>query len=657
MHKLLLALAVGLFFIASLSNASGATTGSSLSAGVTVQCPFSLHMGTHPVYSASANQKANFTAFSLYNCSVSGLAGSFSLLESNGTPVYTLPISNISVTTQHYIYNITFNASSVPSGVYTAKLELSYDNSTNSTSTKVLVNKPANVTIVNFSTSPSVLLHSLQSFYIELNNTGSFAFSNSISASIHISGPMGVVINGSSNYSLSPSQKLNLTFSSSNSTAIPGSYHATLNVTYPVNKTLHSKYATIGYTVTTPSTSVPTPKPVVRIPQFSLLSFPYLVSLVSGKSQTGSISVKNNGNLTEYVNMSVPSVYSSLLSLSATNLSIPAGQTISLSTLEHAPSSLAPGHYVVPINITASIAHTTATETLYVSIEVSAPGAISAQPSITLTNNTNGASGTVDIINPTQSNLTNVVVRTVLPGSITSNISLISASGLPYTISKSDGSYAINWHLSNLPRNSSTYAYFSLANITNPDRLSSISGQIEVPSVPVVSSILKVVDLTVPTFYVETENTISLTFFYSGVSPQTVSTYLTGPSSAAIYNSSQSVTAVPNGAYTEYFGVKPSSTGTAMLSLYISTQGANMSYSIPILVLAKPVTTTSTTTIPQVSVSGLSNSEVIIYGLLIAIILVIVLIMIAVARSANRPKYNPRRAERLRRLRESIRRT
>ena len=656
MRKLLLALAFGLLFIASLSDASGATTGSSLSAGVTVQCPFSLHLGAHPVYSSSANQTANFTVFSLYNCSVSSLAGSFSLLESNGTSVYTLPISGISVTARHYIYDITFNASSVTSGAYTASLELSYDNSTNSTSKKVLVNRPANITIVNFSTSPSILLHSLQSFYIELNNTGSFAFSNSISASIHISGPRSVVINGSSNYSLSPSQNLTLTFSSSNSTAAPGSYHATLNVTYPVNKTLHSKYATIAYTVTTPSTSVPTPKPVVRIPQFSLLSFPYLVSLVSGKSQTGSISIRNNGNTTEYVNMSVPSVYSSLLSLSATNLSIPSGQTISLSTLEHAPSSLAPGHYVVPINITASIAHTTATETLYMSIEVSAPGKVSAQPSITLTNNTNGASGTVDIINPTQSNLTNVVVRTMLPGSITSNISLISASGLPYAISKSDGSYVINWYVSDLPKNSSTYAYFSLANITNQDRLSSISGQIEVPSVPVVSSILKVVDLTVPTFYVETENTISLTFFYSGTSPQTVSTYLTGPTSTAIYNSSQSINAVPNGAYTEYFGVKPSSTGTAMMSLYISTHGANMSYSIPILVLAQPVTTTSTTTIPQVSVPGLSTSAATTYGPLIAILLVIALIIIAVARSSNRPKYNPRRAERLRRLRESVKR-
>ena len=250
-----------------------------------------------------------------------------------------------------------------------------------------------------------------------------------------------------------------------------------------------------------------------------------------------------------------------------------------------------------------------------------------------------------------------MVVRTVLPGTITRNVSLISASGLPYSISKSDGSYVINWYVSNLPKNSSTYAYFSLANITNQDQFSSISGQIEVPSVPVVSSILKVVDLTVPTFYSGTENTISLTFFYSGVSPQTVSAYLTGPSSITIYNSSQSVNAVPNGAYTEYFGVKPSSTGTAMLSLYISTQGANMSYSMPILVLAQPVTTTSTTTIPQVSVSGPSTSTVIAYGLPIAIILVIALIIIAVARSVNRPKYDSRRAERLRRLRESIRRT
>ncbi len=653
---LLLALAVGLLFIANMSSASGTGSNSSLSAGVTVQCPFSLKLHAHPVYSASANQIANFTVFSLYNCSISSLGGSFSLLESNGTAVYTLPISGISVTTQPYLYNIPFNASSAPAGTYTAKLQLSYDNSTNSSSTTVLVNKPDDIAIVGFSTSPSILLHSLQSFYIKLNNTGSFAFSNSISVSIHISGPKSVIINGSSNYSLSPSQNLTLTFSSSNSTSVPGSYLATLNVTYPVNKTLQYKHDTIAYAVTAPSTSVPTPKPWVQIPQFSLLSFPYLISLISGKSQTGSISIRNNGNTTEYVNVSVPADYSSLLSLSATNLSIPAGQTIGLSTLAHAPSSLAPGRYVVPLNITASIARTTATETLYMTIEVSTPGNVSAHPIITLVNNTNGATGTVEIINPTQSNLTNVAVKTVLPGSITSNISLIGASGLPYSISKSDGSYVINWHVSNLPKNSSTYAYFSLANITSQNLLSSISEQIEVSSVPAVSSILKVVDIDVPTFYVGTENTISLTFFYSGASPQTVSTYLTGPLSTAVYNSSQSVNAAPNGAYTEHFGVKPSSTGTAMLSLYIGTQEANLSYSIPILVLAQPVTTTSTTTIPQVQVAGLSASAAIGYGLLIAILLVIALIIIAVAKSMDRPKYDPGRAERLRRLRESIKR-
>lgn len=656
MRKLLFALAVGLLLIASLSGASGTATGSSLSAGVTVQCPFSLQLSTHTVYNASADQVANFTVYSLYNCSISSLAGSFSLLEPNGTPVYTLPINGIGVTPQHYIYNITFNASHVPAGNYTPKLQLSYDNSANSiTSSTVMVNNPADIAIVSFSTSPSVLLHSLQSFYIELNNTGGTALSNSISVGIRITGPRNATIAAVSNDSLSPSQKLNLTIASYNSTAAPGSYLATLNVTYPANKTLQHKYDTIAYAVTAPSTSAPTPKPIIQIPQFSLLSFPYLVSLITGKSQTGSISIRNNGNVTEYVNVSVPSAYSSMLSLSATNLSIPAGQTIGLSTLAHAPSSLAPGRYVVPLNITASIAHTTATETLYMTIDVSSPVGMSAQPSITLVNNTNGATGTVEIANPTQRNLTNVVVRTVLPGSITSNISLISASGLPHSISKSDGSYVIDWYVSALPKNSSTYAYFSLANITSQAQLSQISEQIAVPSVPAVSSLLKVVDIDVPTFYAGTENAISLSFFYSGTSPQQVSAYLTGPPSVMIYNSSQVINASPNGAYTEYFGVQPSSTGTAMLNLYIGTQGANLSYSIPVLVLAKPVTTTSTT-IPQAEAAGLSTSEAMGYGLLAAILLVIALIIIAIAKSMDRPKYDPGRAERLKRLRESIKR-
>lgn len=649
-----LALAFALILLLGQAHGSSTLNSSSLTAGVNVECPFALTLGVHSVYTATQNQSANFSVYSKYNCSITSISGNFSFLEPNGTAVYTLPIKNISITQEPTLYNITFNASSVPAGTYTAHIGLSFDNSTNSASNTVLVNKPANVSIAGFSTSSSLLLHGIQSFNVLLNNTGSFALANSIKVGITISGPAHTNIIEPSNYSLSPSQTLNLTITTSNSTSAPGQYSATLNVTYTANKTIKSNYKTIQYTVIAPSTSAPVPKPSILVPQFSLLSFPYIVSIITGESQTGIINIKNNANVTEYISIDVPASYSDMLNLSATNLFIQPHQTVGLTALLRAPGGKPPGQYIIPLNITAKIGQTTASETQYITLEAS-PHNTSMLQSIILLNNTNAATSTIRISNPTDSNLTNIVVKTLLPAIIVKNVSDINVYGLPYSISRINGSYVIGMQLSRLPGNSSTYAYFSLANITAPSLLSHISETMAVTSPALVSSLIKVVDINVPTFYAGVGNYISVTYMYTGTSPQQVSGELTGPADVVIRNSSQLNNATPNGVYTDNFEIIQGSTGTTMLNLYIATRGANLSYSIPILVLAKPVTTTSTTTVPQeeFEITTKSAAE---YSSLIITLLIITIVIIAVAKRSNKPKYDPERAEKLRRLRETIKR-
>ncbi|MCL5680203.1 MAG: hypothetical protein M1465_02600 [Candidatus Marsarchaeota archaeon] len=653
MHTSLAVLVLGLLAISSFAYGSNQT---GLNAGVTVQCPFILRLGAHPVYTSSSNQIGNFTIYTSYNCTIHDMNGYFSILESNGTSVYTLPISSINVSENPVPYNFKFDASTVPAGNYTAKLLFSYANFTNTQNATIRVYKQANINITSFNTSQNIMQRSPQYFYFTINNTGSYALANSINVRIRITGPVDSVIIIPSNYSLLPSQTHSFTVTSYNSTRLPGKYRAILNITYLVNKIPQSKYASINYTVSAPRTSQPVSEPFIQIPKFSLLAFPFLVSLFTGSSKSEIVSIRNDGNATEYVDFAVAPVYSSMLGLSATNLSIEPKQTVGISTVVSAANTLSQGQYIIPVNVTVGIGQTVTKETLYVTLEVSHPMFASAVHSITLVNNTNNATGVVIINNPTTKNLTNVVVKTIIPSSVVKNSSHISAYGLPHFISTVNGSYVINWYIGALPKNSSTYAYFTLANMMNYPSLAHVAEVIAAPSTAIPSSILRVLSISAPTFYAGTENTIALTAFYSGIVPQSVIAYLTGPSDVIIYNSTQRVNATPNSVFVENFAVKPSSAGTTIMNMHIGTIGANLSYEIPLMVLAKPpVTTTTIPATQQAHKAPLIAYGV--YGVYGIIFLVIIIISIAVAKSMNKPKYSSQRAAKLKRLREAMRRT
>ncbi len=654
-----LALAL-LFLLAQFGIAFGAN--GSINATVLVQCPFALKLNMHPVYVRLPGQGANFSIYTTVNCPIPSMSGNFYILSSNNTILYSLPI-NASAGMVPKLYNFSFNPSNIVAGTYNAKLSFTYYNFTNYSYGTFMLGNPTNISIVNFSTSNTITRFSSQYFRISLKNTGSFAVANGIAIRILTTGPYTSSLVLPMKYSLSPSQFLNLTVAMYNSTLFPGTYNALLNVTYPINGTgskfYRSVYKMINYTVVPPPPSPPKPMPVPvsPTPEFYLSSFPFLISLISGGSSTSVIDIKSNSNVTEYFNITIPFEYRQFAQLSAASIAIAPHQSIGITALFMAPKIAQPGQYVIPINITAHIANSIAQETLYTTLSIMNSTVPSALPSISLTNNTHAAIGSVIISNPTGSNLTNIDVKTMLPLSITPNMSMIKPYGLPYSISMSNNSYVTTWYVSSLPRYSSAYAYFSISNITSQMLLTHLETIFAVPSVPTPSSILKIIDIETPSPYVNETALLKVTAFYTGTAGQRISIYVLAPPGVTVYNSSQYINATPNMAFTKTFPIISSNVGTVMLSLYISTQGANMSYSIPMLVLAKPIATTiPTTTIPPPP-ARISNKALVQYGIFGVSILIFAIVIIAAAKSQKKPKYNPERAEKLKEIREIMKRS
>ncbi|MGC8694069.1 MAG: hypothetical protein ACP5RI_00385 [Candidatus Micrarchaeia archaeon] len=639
-----------------------------ISANVFVKCPFALKLNTYPAYPKLPNQSAPFSIYTTVNCPISNMSGTFFIIANNGSVVYTQSVNNINASQISSLYKLYFNPSNLTTGIYSAKLSFTYFRFTNYSSNKFFLNNLTNIIIENFSTSQKLLRHSNQQFYISLKNTGGFALSNSISIKIKVFGPSNASLSFPSNYSLAPLQYLNITATMTNSTIWPGNYKAILNVTYPTNSTngivLMSKYKTINYTVITPpSQQAPPPTYVHVIPQFSLVEFPLSISLNTNQSTLETIGIKNNANVLETVNISVPNNYKNLVGLSATKLAILPNQTININVAFTAQKNYTPGSYIVPININTNVSNSTSSETAYTILSIynsSNP----ILPSITLVNNTKYAMGVIKISNPSKENLTNLVLKTILPINITKNISSINLYGLPYSISKTNGTYIINWYINNLPKSTTTFAYFSISNITAQPMLSKISSLLSVQSIPVSSSILKIININIPTFYVNSSNYINVTLLYRGDQTQKISMYLSGPISATIYNSTKYIYATPNEAFARSFLIKPSSSGTMMLNLNIYTENASLNYSIPVLVLPKPPTINVTNvTTKELSESPLSSLIAYISILnsstsiaIIILIFIVFVLLLYVARKKDKPRYNKERAENLKNMREMIKR-
>jgi hypothetical protein len=480
---------------------------------------------------------------------------------------------------------------------------------TNIQATVKVVAFTANVAITGFSTTTTQITPGSQiSFLVSLQNTAVLT-SGDIVVHLSITGPSPSAFSEE----LGPLvgfQSEQLLITMSNATGAVGAYTAAVSGNYfnDSGTLLPLNTKTLTYSVVQPPPNVipptgggasgggggggapPTNTLITTIPNLYISFIPLLVTLPNGTSLLSNIGLRNTGNSFETVNLVSPSYVSSIFSISSHSVKIAPGQSTSVDLLFNATGKAVLGTYVVPLNIAATINSNTINQTEYMMVTIVQRNA--SQPSlinqINIVNNTQVASGILEIESPSDSGISNVMIQTVLPPGIVSSISQIAAFGISSNITLVNKNFVITWHIGSIPEGGILYGYYTIINPSQQALLEYIQNLVVLPSPLAPSQILRVLDSKIPSAYVNTPDTINVHVLYSGAANQTVLFDLVGNSNATIYNSTRSVNAIPNEIISENFTISANMSGTYQLALFMTTPGANIEYPIVLLVLPKP---------------------------------------------------------------------
>ena len=655
--------------------ASPLPNSTSLAASVSVACPFYLKFNIPPSYIRGFNAIFNYTAYPLENCSLPSASGYFQAVNSSGNISINNSISSVSITNSIRNHNVSIKNLTLPEGLYTAHINLT-DISTNSSSQAFTVLLPPDIIKIMAHLINPINQYSIQTAYINYTNIGNLAALNA-SLNMRITGPVNLTLNRSVGNMPPSSENISITLPQ-NATSKLGAYALEVNFTYTLQgKIYHSANSTLQYTVVAPPVSTK-PRgapissivtPVYPIPSLSFTSMPLYLTLLQGGSATSSISLLNTGNLAEILNISIPRQFSSMLNLSSTTVTLAPHQSLSDSMYLNVNSTLPASTYIIPItiNITAPSGLTsTYREFITLDVAASAPGEPSADSQLYLENNTHTAYGIAEITAPSNTQLDNATIDTIIPIYATNSMQNINAYGLPNKIITTNAGYEIQWSVSHLPEGESTYGYYEIRGVTNPQALMAPVQSVSFYSSSVQPKFLNVLSIDVPTFYANSINNITVNVLYTGGAAQDVSLSLSGPITQRLENPNVLINATPNQVISSNFHIKTGNfTGTLLLYLHISTFGESLNYSLPALVMplstnaAKPPTQAPTTTYAVFKgFISYINANIYMIAYAAAIIVVIVALAAASKRSHKRymQRYSKERAKQLVELREHIKR-
>lgn len=654
-----------LMFLVSYSNAASGVT---LQANVTVACPFYLALNALPLYVRVGNVNMNYTVVAQAQCAVQNLQGNFILkYKGNGTVVYTNTLTVNTVNQTPATYNLLpINSLTLQPDNYVATINFIALHSSNSSSKTFALLNSANIIVTGFSANPSsVDLNLPITLSVTLLNDGQLA-SSTIGVNIIITGPKNLNITGSAS-ALSPGQNEQVNFVLSNVTSMVGTYTARTGATYLSNNAIKiSNTKNITYVVTSPPppsgggpppTTPPPPYQVIAdLPQISFTQLPFSVSLFINSTVVTNIRIKNIMHIPESISLRVPKVFSSIISLSATNVTLLPNQSVLIQALFSSKDIQFPDVYVIPVNITIRNANGTSSTTQYLTYSIQ-----NTATNLTLSYKTyfdlGNATVVLTLTNPTNTSFRDLSVTTQLPPSIISNISQIGTSGVPNNVSIVNGVPTIDWLVPYVQSGGEISMSYMILKPIHIGLLTQSQNFITTLSKPAPTDILRLINVQVPTFYTNSSNLISVSALYTGTSQQSVAFSLFSQGTLTVINSIQTVNATPNQLLDRSFHVLTNNaTGTLILTLSIATNGASLNYTIPVLVLQKPALIT-TTTIPQAMGLNVYALQYLLSLFGVIAVFAVIATLRASINKRRRQRLKPEIAKELRNIKEQIRRS
>ena len=656
--------ALAALLIAGSANAYTGTV--SLNASVAVYCPFSVSLNVSPYYIDYGNFTVNYIISTSEPCSLNNLNRKLDIYYPNSTLLHEYVATLKTINTTPAKYYVAVNSSIFPAvGTYPITLTVSNSTYKNSTTSVIYLIASVDGQITKFSIPPSIKQFSPLPVNITIKNIGNLTAPPS-NLTLSITGPNNFLFN----YpipALSPGQSVNESLSIPNITGKTGAYQASAVDTYYFNSTQRkSNIALAFFDVYSPpppspssvSSGMPPPPPsiippvVKTFPNVFVVNFPSFISIASGHQIQDQMTFFNPTNSPEYVNISIPANFSKVVQISSNTLYIYPSREVSSGIIFGTVPNMS-GTYMVPITVNASIPHDKAySQTEYVELVVTnvTPGQPYVGYQIDMANNGTTVNGILSLTGAANRTLSNVTLDTMLPASIATNASDIRVYGLTYNLSLNNGEYLIRYFVDSLPPKQRVYGYYTVSYSPNPQLVQDIQNVLSIPTFVPQQDILRIISISLPTFYANSTNTVTADTLYTGTKAENVTFTLIGPPSARIGNPVRVVYAVPNQFITESFPITTNSTtGTLLMQLYINAPNFNITESLPVLVLAKP-TTTVPIHVPHVISNNLSA-----IAIAITLIVAVVVFILTVARF-GKPKTNVERLRRLKMIRDEIRR-
>jgi len=527
---------------------------------------------------------------------------------------------------------------------------------------------PASIKITNFSVPETIGSNSPLYIFVELQNNGGLATTGNVTLNINVNGPTSQ-FNATYNVSaLSPYQSESMIVVLHRGSSATGEHNVTVNASYISGGVLqYTKSFVQSYDVVTlqspPSSNSMS---IAQSQDLEITYVPIYTALYYGGEIVSEIGMKNTGSSPEFVNISVSRNYSDLITLSTSNLYLEPGSSLYMQFVLKAKDGGANvATYDIPINFSVNPVGgvpSSVTESIAFVISNVTQSRASVLNEVTLINSTNSTSGIIEVRSGSNTSINNATMVTYLPKGIVENASSIKTNGLQANISQNNGSYQINWFIPYLPAGQVQYAYYQISRLEGPQFPFHISTLLTMPSILKPLSILKIVNFSLPTFYTNSIEKMSVDVLYTGTGGQGVYFYLTAPPGVSIYNATQVVNATPNQLLSRDFIVKTGGTpGTMIFTLYINTQGTNITYSLPIVTLQGSQIGASTTTIKAVA-SGTTKpvsiniKDYMAYIIAAVAILLIVLLIYGVMVIMSRPNYNRKRIRKLMDVKDQIKR-
>ncbi|MDE1860636.1 MAG: hypothetical protein KGH72_02855 [Candidatus Micrarchaeota archaeon] len=493
-------------------------------------------------------------------------------------------------------------------------------------------------------------------------NTGQLAAENA-SINLLISGPTGL----NESYPiepLAPGQTENVTVTIRNVTVTNGTFNVVAKVNYnSVAQSLPTNFSTNAATgrynvsqARMPLYDLPQliDQPV-GIPNLQVSDIPILEPVYSGSSRTYSIALKNTGTSPEIANLSVPEKFSEVVKLSANTIYLQQGSTIYSTLLFNQYGNMPANDYVVPLNIIVTpIGGSPSSFTEQFVVSIGNPPAVPTTDLRAILVNDSTVQATLEINNPTNLTINNAAYGLLIPKPRGVNSSTLKYTGIAQNVTSIGRFYQLLWPAGQLfPQQiaaaqyfiSNSSAYLPLANTTRLLMMLSPLSR---------TQILTIENPSAPTLSTNSSGVINISAIYTGPSqtPQQVSFTLSGPKGITIVNPQQNVSVLPNQQMKQGFVIRTGTqSGTFGLTLYVSTNGANYTYDLPLVVVPG-------LTGPPNGVNGHNGSTTpVFYPWYFPIIMLIILTIVVLAylrKKKEAATYDEDRVERMMRIKKSL---